>query len=274
MLLNRFFHVVLVLGVVVAKGYAPFATVFSQSQEKGSASSDLSTALAAIEKTIDERRKELGVPGVSLVIVKDDRVIYLKGLGVKDVERGAPVTPDTLFAIGSCTKAFTAMAAMMSVDEGKLSLDDSPKKFLPYFRLMDAEADAKITIRDMLSHRSGLNATDELWHSGVLSRKEVIRAVALAKPTAKLGEKYQYQNVMFTAAGESLAKAQNSSWERVIRERIFKPLGMKITNTSISEMQKTGDFSSGYEYNIATKEQRRIPMGDLKGIDGTAAAGA
>src|SRR5262249_11443881 len=143
--------------------------------------------LAAIEKTIDEKRKELGIPGVSLVIVKDDRVIYLKGLGVKDVERRLPVTPDTLFAIGSCTKAFTAMAAMMSVDEGKLSLDDSPKKFLPYFKLMDAEADAKITIRDMLSHRSGLLGTDLLWASAVLSREEVIRAVAFAKPTARLG---------------------------------------------------------------------------------------
>ena len=95
-------------------------------------------SLAAIEKTIDDKRKEFGIPGLSLAIVKDDKVIYLKGLGVKDFEKKIPVTPDTLFAIGSSSKAFTAMLAVMSADEGKLSLDDSPKKFLPYFTLRDA----------------------------------------------------------------------------------------------------------------------------------------
>jgi CubicO group peptidase (beta-lactamase class C family) len=98
---------------------------------------DYSTALAAIEKTIEERRKQFGIPGLALVIVKDDKIIYLKGLGVKDFEKNVPVTPDTRFAIGSASKAFTSMLAVMSADEGKLSLDDSPKKFLPYFTLHD-----------------------------------------------------------------------------------------------------------------------------------------
>src|SRR6185369_6243752 len=115
---------------------------------------DYSAPLAAIEKAIDDKRKEFGIPGLSLVIVKDDQVIYLKGLGVKDLERNIPVTPDTRFAIGSSSKAFTAMLAVMSADEGKLSLDDSPKKFLPYFTLRDEEAASKITLRDLLSHRS------------------------------------------------------------------------------------------------------------------------
>src|SRR5258705_13863783 len=117
---------------------------------------DFSEPLAAIEKSIDQKRQELGIPGVSLVIVKDDRVIYMKGLGLKDSERKLPVTPDTLFAIGSASKAFTAMLAVMSADEGKLSLDDSPKRFLPYFTLRDTDAAAKITLRDLLAHRSGL----------------------------------------------------------------------------------------------------------------------
>jgi len=101
---------------------------------------DYTSALAAIEKSLEEKRKEFGIPGMSLVIVKDDKVIYLKGLGVKDFEKNIPVTPDTRFAIGSATKAFTAMLAAMSVDEGKLSLDDSPKKFLPYFTLRDPDS--------------------------------------------------------------------------------------------------------------------------------------
>ena len=124
------------------------------------APADLSSKLEAIEKAIDAKRKELGVPGASLVIVKDDKVIYMKGLGVKDFQHKITVTPDTLFAIGSATKAFTSLAAMMLVDEGKLSLEDSPKKVLPYFKMRDPETDSKITIRDLLAHRSGLNRTD------------------------------------------------------------------------------------------------------------------
>jgi CubicO group peptidase (beta-lactamase class C family) len=156
-------------------------------------------ALARIETALEARRRELNIPGMSLAIVKDDKVIYAKGLGVKDFERQIPVTPDTLFAIGSSTKAFTAMTAVMSQDDGKLSLGDSPKKLLPYFKLQDPEADGKITIRDLLSHRSGLNRTELAWITGRLNREEIIRVAGLAKPTAKLGEKFLYQNVMYTA---------------------------------------------------------------------------
>src|ERR1044072_5466430 len=124
----------------------------------------------------------------------------MKGLGHKDFEQKVPVTPDTLFAIGSSSKAFTAMLVAMAADEGKLSLDDSPKKFLPYFKLQDPEADAKITLRDLLSHSSGLNRTDLAWVSGTLNREEVIRVAAQAQPTAKLRETMQYQNVMYAAA--------------------------------------------------------------------------
>src|SRR2546423_1580539 len=122
MLLRRFFHLLLAIALLAANVWSPVtiaSAVSGEGQTAASNSPDQSTSLAAIEKTVDEKRQELGIPGISLVIVKDDRVIYIKGLGVKDVERGLPVTPDTLFAIGSCTKAFTAMAAMMSVDEGK-----------------------------------------------------------------------------------------------------------------------------------------------------------
>ena len=119
------------------------------------------------------------------------------------------------------------MLAVMSADEGKLSLDDSPKKFLPYFTLRDEDAAAKITLRDLLSHRSGLNRTDLAMVTGVLNREELIKVAGMAKPTAKLGEKFQYQNVMYTAAGEAVAKAQNSTWDNLIANEIFKPLGMK-----------------------------------------------
>src|SRR5262245_29105212 len=232
---------------------------------------DYSAPLAAIEKTIDEKRKEFGIPGVSLAIVKDDKVIYMKGFGVKDFEHNTPVTPDTRFAIGSATKAFTAMLAVMSADEGKLSLDDSPNKFLPYFTLYDKDAAAKITLRDLLSHRSGLNRTDLAMVTGVLNREELIKVAGMAKPTAKLGEKWQYQNVMYAAAGEAVAKAQNSTWDDLIAKKIFKPLGMTNSDTSAEAMQKARDYSFGYDYNAGTKETRRLPQ---RPIPAAAPAGA
>jgi CubicO group peptidase (beta-lactamase class C family) len=230
------------------------------------AAPQLDAKLAAIEKTIDEKRKELGIPGISLAIVKDDKVIYMKGLGLRNVEQNLPVTPDTLFAIGSSSKAFTAMGVVMAQDEGKLSLDDSPKKHLPYFKLQDPEADAKITVRDLLSHRSGLNRTDLAWASGKLTSEEIIRVAGLAKPTAKLGEKFQYQNVMYLAAGEISASVYKTTWDDLMRDRIFKPLGMTRSVTRIAEMQKSDDYALGYDYNFETKKTRHLPMRDLHAI--------
>src|SRR5689334_20116378 len=265
---NRF--VALVLTLVVSFALVPRPLVAQQPTPAATAT-DYSAPLAAIEKAIDEKRKELGIPGVSLAIVKDDKIIYLKGLGVKDFEHNTPVTADTRFAIGSASKAFTAMLAVMSADEGKLSLDDSPKKFLPYFTLRDEEAAAKITLRDLLSHRSGLNRTDLAMVTGVLNREELIKVAGMAKPTAKLGEKFQYQNVMYTAAGEAVAKAQNSTWENLIAKKIFKPLGMTNSDTDSNEMQKSRDYSFGYEYNTTTKATRRVPQ---RSIVAAAPAGA
>ena len=261
------------LSLIVGLGPLTASLAIAQQPKPAPTSSvqDYSVALAAIEKAVEQKRQELGIPGVSLVIVKDDKVIYTKGLGVKDVERKLPVTPDTLFAIGSASKAFTGMLAVMSADEGKLSLEDSPKKFLPYFKLRDSDADAKITIRDLLSHRSGLNRTDLAMVTGVLNRAELIQVAAMAKPTAKLGEKFQYQNVMYAAAGEAIAQSQHSTWDKLIETKIFRPLGMKESDTTVDAMQKSRDFSLGYDYNPTTKVTRRLPQ---RPIPAAAPAGA
>lgn len=259
----------LVLSLAVSLAVVPTALVAQQPTT--ATATDYSAPLAAIEKALDDKRKELGIPGIALVIVKDDKVIYLKGLGVKDFEHNTPATPDTRFAIGSASKAFTAMLAVMSADEGKLSLDDSPKKFLPYFTLRDEEAAAKVTLRDLLSHRSGLNRTDLAMVTGVLNREELIKVAGMAKPTAKLGEKFQYQNVMYTAAGEAVAKAQKSTWDDLIATKIFKPLGMNNSDTRAEDMQKSRDYSFGYDYNPGTKVTRRLPQ---RSISAAAPAGA
>jgi CubicO group peptidase (beta-lactamase class C family) len=217
--------------------------------------SDLADKLAKIEREIEEKRKEFGVPGVAVAIVKDDKVILQKGFGLRDVERNLPVTAETIFAIGSSTKSFTAMAAVMSQDAGKLSLNDSPKKHLSYFRLQDPEADTRITVRDLLVHSSGLALGDLVTGTGVLNRKEVIKVAGLAKPTAKFREKFQYQNVMYSAAGEVVAKANGTTWEKFIEERIFAPLGMKSSYTSLRQMQRATNHATGYlvENKEATK---------------------
>lgn len=263
--MKRIAHVALALALA-----APFALARPAALQSGTAAAqgatELDARLAAIETAIDGKRRELGIPGVALAIVKDDEIVYMKGLGLRNIERNLPVTPDTLFAIGSSSKAFTAMGVVMAADEGRLSLDDPPRKHLSYFKLQDPEADAKLTVRDLLSHRSGLNRTDLGWASGVLTSDEIIQVAARAKPTAKIGEKFQYQNVMFLAAGEISARVQKTTWDALMAERIFKPLGMKRTVTAIAEMQKSDDFSLGYEYNFATKETRHLPMRDLNAI--------
>ncbi len=220
-------------------------------------------ALAAIETKTDARRKELGIPGMSLAIVKDDQVIYSQGLGYKDFENKVPVTADTQFAIGSATKAFTALTVLMTADEGKVSLDASPKTVLPYFKMADPETDKNMTIRDLLTHSSGLNRTDIAMITGKLSRAELIRVAGEAKPVGKLREKFGYQNLMYAAAGEVVATAQKQPWEQFVPDRIFKPLGMTNSNMSVREMAKAKDRSLGYNYNFDTKETKNLPYRDI-----------
>lgn len=208
---------------------------------------------------------------MALAIVKDDQVIFMKGLGYKDFEKKVAVTPDTQFAIGSATKAFTALSVLLAQDEGKLSLDDHPRKFLPYFKMYDPETDKNITIRDLLSHSSGLNRTDLAMITGKLTRAELIEVAAQAKPTAKLREKFQYQNLMFTAAGEIVSKIENRSWENIVPEKILKPLGMANTTMSITQIEKANDRSLGYTYNFDTKETTLRPY---RSIDEVAPAGS
>lgn len=210
---------------------------------------NLATRLVSLERTIEERRKLENIPGVALVVVTGDKAVYANGFGLRDAERTLPVTPDTLFEIGSTTKAFTAMAAMMSVDDGKLALDDPPRKYLSYFKLRDPDADAAVTIRDLLSHRTGLKAyEDDVWLSNEkLSREAVIKAVMMNKPAVKFRETFQYNNVMYTAAGECVARAQQSTWEDVIQTRILNPLGMNHSAPLLKQLRDTSNLSIGYK---------------------------
>src|SRR5688572_2636985 len=244
---------------------------FAQTGVATSAESQYQKGLTAIEQKVDARRKELGIPGMSLAIVKDGKIIYAKGLGYKDFENKVPVTSDTQFAIGSSSKAFTGLSVLMTADEGKISMDASPKTVLPYFKMADPDTDKNMTIRDLLTHSSGLNRTDIAMITGKLNRQELIRVAGEAKPIGKLREKFGYQNLMYTTAGEVVAVAQKQPWEKFVPERIFKPLGMTNSNMTITDMEKAKDRSFGYIYNFDTKETRKLPY---RNIDMVAPAGS
>ncbi len=229
---------------------------------------DQSAALEKIKTEIDQNRQKLFIPGASLAIIKDDKVILLTGLGYKDLAKKKPVTPDTLFAIGSSTKAFTSMIMAMAVDEGKVKFTDSPKKYLPYLRMFDPDTDKNITISDILSHRSGLPRTDLIMLGSNLTSEDLIWNVTRAKPTAKLGEKFQYQNIMFVAAGMIEGTVYGSTWFDLVKQRIFQPLGMTRTNTSVAQTLADPDHSLGY---AGTPDYRELPM---RSIDIAAPAGA
>ena len=231
--------------------------------------------LRAMEQALEAKRRELGVPGLSLVVVKDGRVLYEKGFGVRSLADARSVTPDTLFAIGSSAKAFTGALAAIAVDEGKVSLDDHPRKHLPYFRLSDAEADRKITLRDLMIHNSGLARTELLWIPGALTREEVIKAAGEAKPTAPLGQRFQYQNVMFAAAGEAVASAQGSTWEALMRDRLLRPLGMASTRLRASDLLSAPNRASGHLVDPKTGKAKPSDFAArVRAMESVAPAGA
>lgn len=271
MIKSRFVRQILSLSLLFAF-FAAVVPEFGYAQTNATqVSSDLSKSLQTIEEKVEARRNALGIPGMSLAIVKDGKIIYMKGLGYKDLEKKVPVTPDTQFAIGSATKAFTALSVLMSADEGKVDLDASPRNYLPYFKMYDPDTDKNMTVRDLMDHSSGLNRTDLAMITGRLTRAELIEVVGGAKPMAKLNEKFFYNNVMFAAAGEIVAQTQKMPWEKFVPVRIFKPLGMLNSTMDLSEMQKAKDYSFGYEYNFDTKQARRLPF---RSIDEVAPAGS
>ncbi len=256
-------NVSLAFALLTSLNFSVFAQAGQAQTPAAAQSSDYAKGISAIEEKVEVRRKELGIPGMSLAIVKDDKVIFAKGLGLKDFGNKVPVTADTQFAIGSATKAFTALSVLMTADEGRLSLDASPKTVLPYFKMADADTDKNMTIRDLLTHSSGLNRTDIAMITGKLTRAELIRVAGEAKPIGKLREKFGYQNLMFAAAGEVVAVAQKQPWEKFVPERIFKPLGMTNSTMLIAQMERAKDFSLGYDYNFDTKATTKRPFREI-----------
>jgi CubicO group peptidase (beta-lactamase class C family) len=205
---------------------------------------------AQIKKVLDDRMRKHHIPALAYAVVKDDQVVALDALGFRDVDGKSEATVDTVFPIGSCTKSFTAVAAAIAADDKKLSLDDSPRKYLAYFKMADAEANELVTIRDMLAHRTGLKPYGDLAaEPGVLTREEYLRATIGAKPASKLREGFQYSNAMVTAVGEIVGKVNGTSWNKAIEAKIFGPLGMKASTTEAERLANKPEAVRGYVWD-------------------------
>ncbi len=208
-----------------------------------------------LDKYITEAQSNWEIPGLAVAIVKDNKVIFSKAYGLRNIEKKNKVNENTLFAIASNTKAFTTAALSILVDEGKLNWDDKVVDYLPWFKLYNPYVTQNITVRDLVSHRSGLYtfSGDLLWYHTNYSSKEVIQRAQFLKPHYGFREHFGYQNIMFSAAGLIIEKISGISWNNYIKQHFLNPLGMKSTNTSVKDLDLNGNTALPYHIEPGKK---------------------
>jgi CubicO group peptidase (beta-lactamase class C family) len=210
-------------------------------------------ALAAAQKLdgfdafANQELHEWNCDGFAIAIVEDGKVILSKGYGLRDVKKNLPVTEKTLFAIGSATKSFTVTSLGVLVDQGKLDWDKPVRDYLPDFRLWDQFATERMTPRDLVTHRSGLPRHDLMWYNSPFTRQELFDRLRYLEPNKDFRTTFQYQNLMFMTAGYLAGHVAGTTWEQLVRQAIFEPLGMTGSNFSITDSQKSSDYSLGYQ---------------------------
>jgi CubicO group peptidase (beta-lactamase class C family) len=199
-------------------------------------------------------------PGLAIAVVKDGQLVFSKGYGVRELGKPATVDTQTLFAIGSTTKAMTAALVGMLVDEKKLEWDDPVVKHLPWFQLKDPYLTREITVRDLLTHRAGLGNADYLWYGQTAEPQEILRRVRLLDASYSLRSSFICQNVMYAAAGAVIEAVSGQSWEQMLRTRLFEPLGMRASIATAGTLAR--------QPNVAMPHD--IVDGDLRVIENAA----
>ncbi len=192
--------------------------------------------LAAFDSHVARAARDWQVPALAIAIVKDDSLVFAKGYGVLELGKPARANEHTRFAIGSTTKAMTTAALAMLVDEGKVRWDDRVIDYIPELRLYDAYVTRELTIRDLLTHRSGLPGTDLLWLRADYTLPEMMRRLRYVKPASSFRSEWMYQNVVYAIAGEIVARVSGTPWDRFVRSRIFTPLGMNETEPLVADI--------------------------------------
>ncbi len=201
---------------------------------------------AGLDTLIPGLLRDLHAAGCAVAIVDKDKVVYSKGFGFKDYESKTPVTENTLFAVGSTTKAFTAALLGQLMQDGKLDLDKPAKKYLPDLAFHNEYLTEHVTIRDMMTHRTGLPRHDYAWYGSSSPRDSLFYRIRFLEPSTELRASWQYNNFMYMAQGVIAEKLTGSRWEDLVRAKIFAPLNMTTANFSIDTMTRSADYALGY----------------------------
>src|SRR5690606_20125714 len=225
--------------------------------------------LSALDAYIEEARRAWGIPGLAIAIVHSDSVIFARGYGVREYGRDGPVDEHTLFAIASTTKAFTAAALGMLVDEGVVDWDDPVRRHLPGFELGDPYVSRHVTIRDLLTHRVGVAREDNVWIAAPFDRSELVRRARHLEQRRGFRDRYDYNNIMYVVAGEVVAAASGVSWDDFVETRIFEPLGMRRTTSRFETVQARDNVSSSH-----IRSGGRIIVMDRRDYDALGPAGS
>ncbi|WP_445381770.1 serine hydrolase [Robiginitalea sp. IMCC43444] len=214
--------------------------------------------LEKLDAYFSQMVKDWGIPGVSIGIVKDGKLVFTGNYGLLEVGKNQKPDEDTLYAIASNSKAFTSAIIGMLVQEGKLNWNDKVRKYIPYFELYDSYESEHTTIRDILSHRVGLGtfSGDNIWYKSELPASEIIKRIQYVPKAYEFRAGYGYSNLMFITAGEIIEKVTGKSWGENVRERILEPLGMERTLYTINDLDKMGNFASPH----AIKEGKNYPI--------------
>jgi CubicO group peptidase (beta-lactamase class C family) len=236
------------------------------------ASGPAAASAFSLEQDVTRVMKAFDVPGIAIAIVKDGQVVAAQGFGVRKLGEPAAVDGQTLFEIASNSKAFTAAALAMLVDEGKLKWDDPVVKHLPDFQMYDAYVTREMTIRDLLVHRSGLGlgAGDLLWWpTTTFSTDEIIERLRYIKPATSFRNSYAYDNLLYIVAGKIIAQKSGKSWGETVRERILNPIGMHGTTTSLLENKGRPNASNAHsKINDKIAAVKSMPVDNAVGAVG------
>jgi CubicO group peptidase (beta-lactamase class C family) len=216
--------------------------------------------------------EDWNVPGLGVGVVDGEELVFAKGYGFRDYERKLPFTPATLFQIASNTKLFTALAAGLLVEEGKLAWDEPVRDSVPAIRFHDDNLNANVSLRDMLAHRTGITRHDTVWYRSDFTRAELFERLRYLEPTQPLRRMHLYNNLMYMAVGYLVELQSGSTWEKFVRERILGPLEMERTFYSVAEMLEREDHAVPFTERRDTTELFRLPH--YEDIAGIAPAGA
>ena len=238
--------------------------------KSASAAAEANEALRDLDSFTSQAMEDWKVPGLAVAVVVEDQVIYSRGFGHRDVENKRPVTPHTLFAIGSATKAFTTFAMASLVQEGSLEWETPVQDYLPEFRMHDPVVTDHITPRDLVTHRSGLPRHDLMWYNNQeISREKLVHRLRYLPLNAGLRQEYQYNNLMYLTAGYLVEELTGQTWEQAVRSRILNPLNMNRTNFSIESSRKDTNYALPYQ-----EKDDLIERMEFRNIDVMAPAGA